>query len=54
MIDYAGGAFPGGGSKEESVSFLEKFGEVEFDGHCPVELETRKACVHLRLIKKHD
>ncbi|MED1738392.1 hypothetical protein P4U97_02430 [Bacillus swezeyi] len=31
------------------MSFLEKFDEVEFDGHCPVELETRKACVSYRI-----
>ncbi|WP_145685760.1 DUF4944 domain-containing protein, partial [Bacillus paralicheniformis] len=32
MKDYAGGEFPGGGSKEQSVSFLEELEEAEFAG----------------------
>ncbi|MFN2746882.1 MULTISPECIES: DUF4944 domain-containing protein [Bacillus] len=32
MSDYSGGVLPGGGRKEESVSFLENMEESEFDG----------------------
>ncbi|MSN99297.1 DUF4944 domain-containing protein [Bacillus paralicheniformis] len=43
MRDYAGGEFPGGGSKEQSVSFLEGLEEAEFAGRkVTVQLDWRK------------
>ncbi|KKB74862.1 MULTISPECIES: DUF4944 domain-containing protein [Bacillus] len=32
MVDYSGGTFPDGGSKEESVSFLERIQDAELKG----------------------
>ncbi|WP_435541476.1 DUF4944 domain-containing protein [Bacillus paralicheniformis] len=43
MKDYAGGEFPGGGSKEQSVSFLEELEEAEFAGRkVTVQLDWRE------------
>jgi len=41
--DYAGGKFPGGGSKEQSVSFLEGLEEAEIAGReVTVQLDWRE------------
>ncbi|MCY7836900.1 YdhH/YoaO family protein [Bacillus haynesii] len=43
MKDYAGGEFPAGGSKEQSVSFLEGLEEAEFAGRkVTVQLDWRE------------
>ncbi|TWJ97562.1 hypothetical protein CHCC20442_2708 [Bacillus licheniformis] len=43
MKDYAGGKFTGGGSKEQSVSFLEGLEEAEFAGRkVTIQLDWRE------------